>query len=160
MLLSLELFVMLAIANGSPVVVARLFRDRGNWPVDGGRFGPDGRRLLGASKTWRGLISGSLGCILFAVWTGFDWLFGALFGLLSLFGDLASSFIKRRMGLASSARALGLDQLPESLLPMLLAWYWLAIPLGQAIAIGILFALANVVFSPLLYRLGIRRQPH
>lgn len=160
MLLSLELFVMLVLANGSPVVVARLFHQHGNWPIDGGRLWRDGRPLLGPSKTWRGLVSGVLTCALFALWVGLGWLFGALFAFLSLWGDMLSSFTKRRMGLASSARAVWLDQLPEAMLPMVLAWYWLSLPLWEAMAIALLFALSNMLFSPLFYRLGIRKQPH
>ena len=70
MLLSLELFVMLVLANGAPVVVARLFHRHGSWPLDGGRLWRDGRPLLGPSKTWRGLVSGVLTCALFALWVG------------------------------------------------------------------------------------------
>ncbi|MGC8121782.1 CDP-archaeol synthase [Marinobacter sp. VGCF2001] len=160
MLLSLELFVMLVLANGAPVIVAKLFHQHGNWPIDGGRQWRDGEFVLGPSKTWRGLVSGTLACALFAFWTGLWWLFGALFGGLALLGDMLSSFIKRRMGLVSSARAVWLDQLPEALLPMLFAWYWLELPGWEAGAIALLFALSNMLFSPLLYRLGIRKQPH
>ena len=77
-----------------------------------------------------------------------------------MLGDLLSSFIKRRAGLVSSARALWLDQLPEALLPMLMAWYWLPLALWQAVVVAVLFAIANVAVSPLLFRLGIRKQPH
>ena len=87
-------------------------------------------------------------------------MFGALFAFLSLWGDMLSSFTKRRMGLASSARAVWLDQLPEALLPMVMAWYWLPLPLWEAVAVALLFALSNMLFSPLFYRLGIRKQPH
>lgn len=160
MLLSLELFVMLVLANGSPVVVARLLHQTGNRPVDGGRVWRDGRPVLGPSKTWRGLVAGTVSCLLFSAWVGLGWLFGALFGLLALLGDLVSSFVKRRMGLKSSARALWLDQLPEALLPMAMAWLWLSLPLWEAVAVALLFALSNMLFSPVLYRLGIRKQPH
>jgi CDP-2,3-bis-(O-geranylgeranyl)-sn-glycerol synthase len=160
LLLSLELFVMLVLANGSPVVVARLLHQTGNWPVDGGRVWRDGRPVFGPSKTWRGMLSGTLACLLFSAWVGLGWLFGALFGLLALLGDLISRFIKRRMGLESSSRALWLDQLPEALLPMAMAWLWLSLPLWEAVAVALLFALSNMLFSPILYRLGIRKQPH
>ncbi|HLT12562.1 MAG TPA: CDP-archaeol synthase [Marinobacter sp.] len=160
MLLPLELFVMLVLANGAPVVVARLMHHRGNWPVDAGRLWPDGRPVFGPSKTWRGLVSGTLSCLLFAAWVGPGAWFGAAFGLMALFGDLLSSFLKRRMGLGSSARALWLDQLPEAVLPMLMAWLWLPLQLWAAAAVAMLFAVSNMLVSPLLYRLGIRKQPH
>ncbi|WP_303291099.1 CDP-archaeol synthase [Marinobacter sp. SS5-14b] len=160
MLLPFELFVMLVLANGAPVVAARLFNHHADWPIDGGRLCRDGRALLGASKTWRGLVVGTLACLIFAAWVGLGAGFGALFGLLALLGDLFSSFVKRRRGMSSSARAVWLDQLPESVAPMLMAWLWLPVPLWEAMAIALLFALSNMLFSPLLYRLGIRRQPH
>ena len=160
LLLSLELFVLLVMANGVPVVVARLLPKYSDWPVDAGLTWSDGRPIFGPSKTWRGLLSGTLACSLFALWLDLGWIFGACFGALSLLGDMLSSFIKRRMGLASSARAVWLDQLPEAALPMLMAWFWFPLPLWEISAIAVLFALSNMLFSPLLYRLGIRKQPH
>ncbi|MGB5179141.1 MAG: CDP-archaeol synthase, partial [Gammaproteobacteria bacterium] len=43
---------------------------------------------------------------------------GASFALLAMLGDLCSSFIKRRLGFASSRSVPLLDQLPESMLPL------------------------------------------
>lgn len=160
MLISLELFVMLVLANGAPVVAARVFGRRWSAAVDGGRLWRDGRQLLGKSKTWRGVVSGTLACGLFALITGLGLLFGLAFGLLGLIGDMISSFIKRRAGMASSARAIGLDQVPEALLPMVLAWYWLELSGLVVAGVVALFTFSNIVLSPLLYRLGIRHQPH
>ncbi|NMT62290.1 CDP-archaeol synthase [Marinobacter orientalis] len=160
MLISLELFVMLVLANGAPVVAARVFGRRWSAAVDGGRRWRDGRPLLGNRKTWRGVVSGTLVCGLFALITGMGLLFGLLFGLLGLIGDMVSSFIKRRLGLASSGKAIGLDQIPEALLPMVLAWFWLDVSVAVVVSVVVLFTLANMLLSPLLYRLGIRHQPH
>lgn len=160
MLMSLELFVMLVLANGAPVVAARLLKGRWAWPVDGGHVWRDGRPLLGRTKTWRGLVSGTLTCALFSFIFGLGLVFGLLFGLLGLAGDLASSFTKRRLGLESSARALGLDQIPEAALPMALAVAWLPLGWEAACLVVGLFTLANVAVSPILFRLGIRGQPH
>ncbi len=151
---------MLVLANGAPVVVARLLRRRWNRPVDGYRLWRDGRPVLGKSKTWRGLVAGTVSCAVFSLLTGLGGLFGALFGLLALIGDMLSSFVKRRMGLGASARALGLDQIPEAALPMLLAVFWLPLGWMDALLVVALFTLANIWISPLLFRLGIRRQPH
>jgi len=156
----LELFVMLVLANGVPVLVAKFLKERWAAPVDGGQLWRDGRPLLGRSKTWRGLISGAAACALFAGFSGLGAGFGLLFGLLGLSGDLFSSFIKRRLGMESSARALGLDQVPESALPMLLAVYWVPVSGWSALVLVVVFTLSNILFSPLLYRVGIRRHPH
>jgi CDP-2,3-bis-(O-geranylgeranyl)-sn-glycerol synthase len=160
LLISIELFVMLVLANGVPVLAARLFGRRWSAPVDGGRLWRDGRPVLGRSKTWRGIVSGALACCLFAWITGIGVIFGLAFGLLGLAGDIISSFIKRRAGLASSARASGLDQIPEALLPMLLAWLWLDLGWFIVAVVVVLFTLSNILLSPVLYRLGIRHQPH
>ncbi|WP_372985459.1 CDP-archaeol synthase [Marinobacter sp.] len=160
MLLSLELYVMLVLANGAPVVAARILGERWDQPVDGNRLWSDGRPVLGKSKTWRGLVSGCLACALFSLVTGLGFLFGALFGFLGLLGDMISSFIKRRRGLQSSSRALGLDQIPEAALPMILAIFWLPVGWASALLVVVLFTLSNILLSPLLHQLGIRDKPH
>ncbi|SOB77838.1 Putative integral membrane protein DUF46 [Marinobacter sp. LV10R510-11A] len=160
MLIALKLFVMLVLANGAPVVAAKVFRRRWSAPVDAGLHWFDGRPLLGKSKTWRGITSGALCCALFALATGHGFVFGLLFGLLALAGDLLSSFIKRRLGLKSSARMSWLDQVPEAAFPVLLAMAWGLVNAWVALFVVVFFTLANMWISPLLYRLGIRRQPH
>lgn len=160
MLIPFELFAMLVLANGAPVVVAKLLKGHWALSVDGGRTWRDGRPVFGHSKTWRGLAAGSLSCALFSLAAGLGFLFGAAFGLLALIGDLISSFVKRRLGRPSSSRALGLDQIPEALLPMLLAFFWLPLGLLDGLLIVALFTLSNIYFSPILYRVGIRRHPH
>ncbi|MDO6822530.1 CDP-archaeol synthase [Marinobacter sp. 1_MG-2023] len=160
MLISLQLFLMLVLANGAPVVAAKILRQRWSAPVDAGLNWIDGRRLLGKSKTWRGIVSGALSCALFSLATGQGFLFGLLFGLLALAGDLFSSFIKRRLGLASSERMPWLDQVPEAAMPVLLAMDWGLIEAWVALFIVVFFTLSNMWISPLLYRLGIRRHPH
>lgn len=159
-MLTIWLLVLLILANGSPVVAARVFRHRFSAPVDGGQLWRDGRPLLGASKTWRGLAAGFMVCVAFAPLAGVSMGFAAVYAALALGGDLLSSFIKRRMGLESSSRATGLDQLPESALPVVYAWVMLDLPAWQAIGIVLLFVAGNMLFSPLLYRLGIRKRPH
>ncbi len=160
MMLAVELYLLLVLANGAPVIAARLLKQRWEWPIDGGRLWRDGRPVFGASKTWRGLVTGALSCAAGSALMALGAGFGLVFGVLGLLGDLISSFLKRRRGLASSARALGLDQLPEAALPMGFALLWLPLGWLEALAVVALFALSNIVFSPLLYRLGIRRQPH
>jgi CDP-2,3-bis-(O-geranylgeranyl)-sn-glycerol synthase len=158
--LALALFLLLIIANGAPVVAHRFLQKRWSAPVDGGRNWRDGRRVFGADKTWRGLVLGTVGCGLGGLFLGVGPVFGLLFGASALLGDLISSFIKRRAGLAPGAKASGLDQLPEAVLPLLLAMVWLDIGWYVVVAVALLFALLNVVISPALHRLGIRRRPH
>lgn len=159
-MLTVWLLILLILANGSPVVAARLFRHRFSTPVDGHRQWRDGRPVFGASKTWRGLAAGFITCTLFAPAFGLTMMFGAVYGALALGGDLLSSFIKRRMGLEASARATGLDQLPESVMPVAYAWAVLDLPAWQAVGVVLMFVASNMLFSPLLFRMGIRKRPH
>ncbi|MCW9088710.1 MAG: CDP-archaeol synthase [Gammaproteobacteria bacterium] len=156
----LALLLLLLVVNGAPVVATRLLGERLSWPVDGGRCAGDGRRLLGPGKTWRGVFVAVVAGGVLAPVLGWSFELGAFFGLLAMVGDSLSSFVKRRLGLAPSAKASGLDQLPESLLPLLGLQKHLAIGWGEALATGVLFLLVEIGLSRWLYRLHIRRQPH
>ncbi|MAA64098.1 MAG: hypothetical protein CL581_04870 [Alteromonadaceae bacterium] len=159
-MLILELLLLLLAANGAPVLGSRLMGRVGNAPIDGGIKWRDGVRLLGGSKTWRGFIVGTASCALLSALLGLGVAFGAVFGALALLGDLISSFIKRRRRLAPSSRSTGLDQFPESFLPVLFGHFWLGYGWLTLVVTVALFMLANIMMSPLLYRLGIRKQPH
>lgn len=129
-------------------------------PVDGGWVLSDGYRLLGRSKTWRGLVGGT------AAAEGGGWLLGmapgqgAAVGVLSLSGDLISSFIKRRCGVPASGRASGLDQIPEALVPTALLARWFDLTALTGTGVVAAFVILGVVLSRLGYRLGLRRRPY
>jgi len=61
------------------------------------------------------------------------------------------SFVKRRLGLAPSSQAVGLDQIPESLLPLT--------ALDVAVATTLFFA-GELLLSRLLYRWHVRDRPY
>jgi CDP-2,3-bis-(O-geranylgeranyl)-sn-glycerol synthase len=76
-----------------------------------------------------------------------------------MLGDLLSSFTKRRLGIPSSAMALGLDQIPEVLIPALLVSPELGItPLG-IVGVVTAFVVLGLVLSRILFALNIRRRP-
>lgn len=156
----LRALVMLSLANGTPVLAKKLF---GRWldqPLDGGLQWWDGRWLFGPSKTVRGVVASLVACTLGALFLRIDLLVGAAFGLAAMAGDLSSSFVKRRLGIAPSARAIGLDHIPEALLPTLLASRVLSLDILE-IAISVLvFWLGSVWLSPVFYRIGLRDRPH
>jgi len=141
----LRALLLLLAANGGPWLAARLLGARWGAPVDMGLTLADGRRLLGAHKTWRGLLAGVLCTAVAASLTGLTWVVGASFAALALLGDLLSSAYKRRRGHAPGTGVPLIDQLPESLLPLAL----LALPLGlDLMGVGIVvlvFALLNMV---------------
>jgi CDP-diglyceride synthetase len=103
----LQLLVLLVLANGTPVVAAKVFGKRFAYPLDGGAEFIDGRPLFGRSKTIRGVVLAVLATIVGAPLVGLEWQIGLLVGGLAMTGDLSSSFVKRRMALAPSSRASG-----------------------------------------------------
>ena len=75
-------------------------------------------------------------------------------------GDLFSSFVKRRLNLPPSSQALGLDQIPESLLPMLACRDALSLTvIDIALGLGVFFA-GELVLSRLLFRAHLRDEPY
>lgn len=160
MVLEFKLLLILISANGAPVILQRYFRARYAWPIDGGYTLSDGRSLFGASKTWRGVIGGTVCSAVLAWLVGFTLLFGFIFGLLSLLGDLASSLIKRRMNLPCSSKAFGIDQIPEAILPLSVCAYYMEYGAKTVLLVTLSFFLLNVLVSPILYQLGIRKNPH
>ena len=156
----LQLLLLLIIANGGPILARKLLRRRFAWPVDGGRRFRDGRPLLGEAKTWRGILAALLLSALCAPLLGLSVAWGLLIGAAAMAGDLLSSFIKRRLAYPSSSMALGLDQIPESLLPALLAAGELQLTIGDILLVVVLFLLVELALSRLLFRMGIRKQPY
>lgn len=119
----LLLFVLPAwAANSSPVLLG------GAWPIDHGADFFDGKRFFGKSKTWLGLAAGiSTGALCavleahflpgsaFAVWGAkpSDYIIGGLLlSIGAMAGDLAGSFLKRRLSQQEGTSSFALDQLP------------------------------------------------
>jgi len=156
----LKMLLLLGVANGAPILASRLLGSRWSWPLDGGRRFVDGRPLLGSGKTLRGLLVAILATGCAAPLLGVDWALGARMGLAAMVGDAGASFVKRRLGLESGARCRGLDQVPESLLPLLFAAGPLALSLPQIAAVTLAFYVLELPIARLLFRLGIRERPY
>lgn len=101
------LFLPAGIANAVPPVLTRIF----------GRRTPIHTGLFGSHKTWLGLIGGTIaGVATFAIQRAFDhWPFPLVLGFAMSFGalagDLAKSFLKRRMHIPPGRSWFPLDQL-------------------------------------------------
>jgi CDP-2,3-bis-(O-geranylgeranyl)-sn-glycerol synthase len=155
-----QLTLLLAVANGAPVIATRIFGQRFSWPLDDGVEFVDGKPLFGKSKTVRGIAVSILASALAAPLLGLGWKTGIAVGSAAMAGDLVSSFVKRRLNLTPSSRATGLDQIPESLFPLLACRGALSLS-GLDIAIGVmLFFAGEVVLSLLLYKVHIRDRPY
>jgi CDP-2,3-bis-(O-geranylgeranyl)-sn-glycerol synthase len=159
-MIELNLLLLLLIANGTPILARLLLGDRFTLPVDAGLTDAGGKPWLGHSKTVRGVLAAVLVTAFAAPLFGLPWQTGAMIGLLAMLGDLTASFIKRRLGLPSSSQALGLDQIPESLLPALYCASGLDLDWSAVLRIVLGFWISEILLSRLLFRLGIRRHPY
>ena len=131
-----------------------------SYPLDAGKTFNDGRRLFGCSKTIRGIIVAVMATSACAPVFGVEWTTGLVIGLAAMVGDLISSFIKRRMGRPPSSRALGLDQIPELLLPALACKSLLALTVVDVIVVVALFSAGDLILSRLLFKMHIRKEPY
>ncbi len=156
----LRLLVLLGVANIAPIAARHLLGARWQAPLDGGWRFVDGRPLLGPSKTWRGLVAAVLVTALAAPLLGWPALVGAVLGAGAMAGDALSSFVKRRLGIASSGQATGLDQIPEALLPLLLLAGWLDLSWMQIVGVTAAFFAIEIPLARWTYRLGLRDRPY
>ena len=155
-----RLAILLAVANGAPVIASRIFGHRFSYPLDDGVEFFDGKPLFGKSKTVRGIVVSILFSAMVAPLLGLGWKIGVAVGGAAMAGDLVSSFVKRRLNLTPSSRATGLDQIPESLFPLLACRGALSLSILD-IGIGVaIFFVGEVVLSLLLYKVHIRDRPY
>lgn len=120
MTLPLKILALLWLINFAPPLLAHLLGDRWNTPVDFGCNWRDGSPWFGNHKTYRGLASGLLVGILAGWVLGLTGWAGGAAALLSMTGDLLSSFIKRRLSMPSGDAVPGLDQVFEGAFPVFL----------------------------------------
>ncbi|WP_129781896.1 CDP-archaeol synthase [Peristeroidobacter soli] len=146
---ALQAFALLVAANATPVVVAKLARWRWAWPLDFGYVLRDGERLFGAHKTWRGLVAGTLASTLAAWSMGLPPWVGAGFGVAALIADVLSSAVKRRLKLRPGTETVGLDQLGEALLPLLLFSRFLSLDAAEVVTVTVVFAALDIALAQL-----------
>lgn len=159
-LLAGKLLLVLFAANGAPILAHNLFGTAWNHPIDRGHRLKDGQPILGPAKTWRGVIAALLITPPVAVLLSLSPLLGLAIAALAMLGDLLSSFIKRRLFIPPSGMAFGLDQVPESLLPLLVAGEHLDMDWADIALLTLVFLALELVLSRILYRLHIRNQPY
>lgn len=158
--LSLQLLLLLGVANSAPIAVKHVLGARWSAPLDAGWHFVDGRPLLGPSKTVRGLAAAVAVTALAAALLGFSLGLGARIGAMAMLGDALSSFVKRRLGITASGRATGIDQIPEALLPLLAMQGALGLSLLQVAAITLAFFALEIPLARLTFRLGLRDRPY
>jgi len=159
-MLTFELLVLVAVANAAPPFAKRVMGETFAQPLDGGTMFVDGRPLLGHAKTFRGIVLALVTTPIVAVLLGMGWEIGVVVAIAAMAGDLVSSFTKRRLGLASSSRAIGLDHIPESLFPFIASRLLLPVTLIDIVAGTAIFSVASIFVSRALFKLHIRDEPY
>jgi CDP-2,3-bis-(O-geranylgeranyl)-sn-glycerol synthase len=155
-----QCLILLALANGVPVIAKKMLGEWFAWPMDGGWLFWDGQPLLGRSKTLRGFVLAILAAAAGGPLVGLGIEIGMLIGFTAMVGDMLSSFLKRRLRLVPSAEAPGFDQVPESLLPFLVVRNLVGLSVWD-ILIGVgAFWIGELVISRFLYMLHIRDRPY
>lgn len=144
-----KLLLLVVLANGAPLVLNVVLGRRWATPLDAGARLADRRPLLGESKTVRGLAAGIAVPTVFAPLMGLTVDVGLTVGALAMLGDLATSFVKRRLDLAPSANALLLDQLPECLLPLLAVRARFELSWLTVLELVGIFVIINLALTPL-----------
>jgi CDP-archaeol synthase len=140
------LLFLIVVANLAPVIGQTLLRNRFAYPLDMRLRFLDGRPLLGSSKTWRGYLF-SIPITIACAWVeGLDMTTGLVFSLAALLGDSMTSFIKRRLGLVSGGQAPGLDQILESLLPLLVVQHRFDLALSGILGVVMTFIILDLIF--------------
>jgi len=156
----LQLMALLTVANGTPLIAKKIFGRHFARPLDSGVRFFDQRSLFGSSKTVRGILLSILVTAVSAPIVDVDPGVGIVVASAAMVGDLFSSFLKRRLNLPPSSQALGLDQVPESLFPLLACRYSLSLTaIDIVLGIGIFFV-GELVLSRLLYKAHLRDEPY
>lgn len=161
----------------------------GGTPMDFGRAGKDGERLLGQGKTWRGLLGGVLGALLIGglqvasagavgdprVLPTFDpqggpagagsFLVILVLGFGALTGDAVKSLAKRRLHLARGASLPLADQYDFVLGAWVLAllafprWFQASFPIEAILVVLLITFFLHRGVSVIGYRMGLKAEP-
>jgi hypothetical protein len=156
----LQLTALLTLANGTPIAAKRILGDRFAQPLDGNYKFVDGRPLFGASKTVRGILLSVVVTSICSPLVGLSITTGFVVAVSAMGGDLLSSFLKRRLALAPSSQAIGLDQIPESLFPLLACRQEFGLTAVDIVAGVAVFFIGELVLSRALFRIHFRDRPY
>jgi hypothetical protein len=159
-MLDIKLLILISVANGVPIIAQNVFGRHLSFPVDCGTKFFDAQPVLGASKSIRGIALSLLATAIAAVFVGIFWLEGALIASAAMVGDLCSSFLKRRMRMPPSSMVVGLDQIPESLFPLLTCTPFLPLSAFDIAIVVACFFAGELLASRVLYRIHLRNRPY
>jgi CDP-diglyceride synthetase len=161
MLVSGKALLLILVANSAPILIRQVpLLEKFSYPLDSKIKFFDGRRLLGDAKTWRGIVAAILATMVCSMVLQTGWITGLIVGMLAMLGDALSSFVKRRLAMAPSDMAIGIDQIPESLLPLIYLHYNWQLGWQYVWLLMLIFMGLELVLSRILYRLHIRNRPY
>lgn len=148
-----------------------------NHPIDLGRRWR-GKPIFGTGKTWEGLIFGCFIGILIATIEMFAYpylpfdqspvpltivpmspFFGFMLGLGAIVGDLAGSFVKRRLGLPRGSVAPILDQEDFLLGSLLFASFVSVIFIEWVLWLVIITPVIHLVANVIGYKIRVKKEP-
>lgn len=157
------------IANGTPVVVSKLLslRNIARHPIDFGKIFIDGRRVLGDSKSWEGLLSGIIAGLITSLiqylieGSSIVIVRGFILSIGAMAGDIIGAFIKRRIGLKPGESLPIVDQLMFVIIALSLAILFnlIRITLIQFIFVLLLTFLLHITTNYIAYKLNLKDVP-
>lgn len=161
-LIASVLFVPAGVANATPPLLTKWFGE--GRPIDAGREWR-GRPLLGAHKTWQGLIGGSCaGTLAFVVQraisaTDLPLLFGIAISVGALTGDLVKSFVKRRLAIAPGKTWFPIDQLDYVVGALIASAPFIRLTPSQVAGVLAVYFLLHLAVSAIGFVIGVRPAP-
>ena len=143
----------------------------GKTPIDLGRNMPDGKRVFGQGKTFRGFAFGvTLGTVTGAlIWfalpqavgslSGQYLLLGFLLSLGAITGDMVASFFKRRNNIEQGKEVLFLDQLDFAIGAMLFGSVVYVPDFYEIVAVCIVTLVAHKIFNYIAFKAKLKKVP-
>jgi CDP-2,3-bis-(O-geranylgeranyl)-sn-glycerol synthase len=151
-------------ANSLPVLA------KGKIPLDGGNY-LNKHRILGDGKTFEGTFLGVCGGICIGLLLIIAQNFGInvqykmtldlaiILPILSIFGDILGSFIKRRIGVNRGDPILFLDQLDFIILPLFVLWMKYKFSLVSIFVVLLITLIIHIVMNKIAYVLKLKDKP-
>ncbi len=141
--------------NGAPVIFG------GGRPIDLGKRLPDGQRILGDHKTFRGFISGIVAGTLVGLICSYIFSMNLMIialpaSLGALLGDMAGAFLKRRLHMAPGDALPVVDQLDFVVGSMLLVSLFSPISLVVAVILLVVTPPIHLLTNVGAYLLGLK----
>lgn len=156
--LALWSFLPAWVANASPLAISKFVPKWFRKPVDLGKSMADGNRVLGDGKTFAGFFSGVAAGTAVGLVQGNPAL-GGLLGLGAMLGDLAGSFVRRRLGTKRGEDIPVLNQLDFVAGALLLGSAARVWSLAEIAAICVVTLPLHRLTNWMAHKLGIKAEP-